>query len=237
MPRSWSSREPQPRKPGRWRGFATTAGFGSRWLTTARSTCGSCRRATVPLTSSTGTTSAGCACSTTASCWSESQATPDSASIPMATFASTDRSPRVLTWQRRRALPPSMPEAILDALLGLDITTWSYINDDGSVVHLGPTAQDFYAAFGLGEDETGIGAVDADGVAMVSIQALAELLDQKDADIEGLEASAVSARGSCCRPARRAVGRGDTPWLCLPLLRGHGKLVAAQHARNVARMC
>lgn len=79
-------------------------------------------------------------------------------------------------------------EAILDALLGLDITTWSYINDDGSVVHLGPTAQDFYAAFGLGEDETGIGAVDADGVAMVSIQALAELLDQKDADIEGLEA-------------------------------------------------
>jgi hypothetical protein len=68
----------------------------------------------------------------------------------------------------------------------MDITTWSYVGDDGAVVHLGPTAQDFYAAFGLGEDETGIAAVDADGVAMVSIQALAELLEQKDADIERL---------------------------------------------------
>ena len=88
----------------------------------------------------------------------------------------------------KEGFAPVDAEAILDALLAMDITTWSYIEDDGSVVHLGPTAQDFHAAFGLGEDPTGIAAVDADGVAMVSIQALAELLEQKDADLESMEA-------------------------------------------------
>ena len=37
---------------------------------------------------------------------------------------------------------------------------------------MGPTAQDFYAAFGLGEDERHISTVDADGVALAAIQGL-----------------------------------------------------------------
>ncbi len=41
--------------------------------------------------------------------------------------------------------------------------------------HLGPTAEDFYAAFGLGSD-AGIGTVDADGVALATIQALYQLM-------------------------------------------------------------
>ena len=38
--------------------------------------------------------------------------------------------------------------------------------------HLGPMAQDFFSTFGLGRGETTIDAIDADGVAMASIQAL-----------------------------------------------------------------
>ncbi len=41
-------------------------------------------------------------------------------------------------------------------------------------------AQDFYAAFGLGNSDTHIGTVDADGVALAAIQGLYQLLEEKD---------------------------------------------------------
>ncbi len=46
------------------------------------------------------------------------------------------------------------------------------LSEADKVRHLGPTAQDFYAAVGLGSDERSIGTVDADGVALVAVQAL-----------------------------------------------------------------
>ncbi len=61
---------------------------------------------------------------------------------------------------------------ILERLAGLELSTWSYRHTPG-VRHLGPTAQDFAAVFGLGGSDTGIAAVDADGVALAAIQALA----------------------------------------------------------------
>ena len=38
--------------------------------------------------------------------------------------------------------------------------------------HVGPMAQDFYAAFGVGEDDRDITSIDEDGVALAAIQAL-----------------------------------------------------------------
>ncbi|MEW5928479.1 MAG: tail fiber domain-containing protein [Gemmatimonadota bacterium] len=63
-------------------------------------------------------------------------------------------------------------EDVLDRLRGLSITTWSYKADGDEVRHLGPTAQGFRAAFGLGREETTIATVDADGVALAAAQAL-----------------------------------------------------------------
>jgi len=37
---------------------------------------------------------------------------------------------------------------------------------------MGPTAQDFKAAFELGEDPLGINSIDADGVALAAVKAL-----------------------------------------------------------------
>jgi hypothetical protein len=68
-------------------------------------------------------------------------------------------------------------EDVLDRLRGMPIRSWSYRVDDASVRHLGPTAQDFRAAFGLGMDELTIGTVDADGVALSAAQALADRTD------------------------------------------------------------
>ena len=63
-------------------------------------------------------------------------------------------------------------EDVLSRLRNLPITSWSYRVDADGVRHIGPMAQDFHAAFGLGDDEKTIGTVDADGVALAAAQAL-----------------------------------------------------------------
>ena len=63
-------------------------------------------------------------------------------------------------------------EAVLGRIARLPIQSWNYRTEGRGVRHVGPTAQDFYAAFGLGEGETTITTVDADGVALLAIQAL-----------------------------------------------------------------
>lgn len=59
----------------------------------------------------------------------------------------------------------------------------SYLAEDPSVRHLGPTAQDFRAAFGLGIDDVSIGTVDADGVALAAAKALAARTDHLKAEL------------------------------------------------------
>jgi hypothetical protein len=59
----------------------------------------------------------------------------------------------------------------LDKVAALPISTWSYIADK-DVRHVGPMAQDFYAAFNVGMDDKHISMVDADGVSLAAIQAL-----------------------------------------------------------------
>ena len=44
-------------------------------------------------------------------------------------------------------------------------------------------AQDFHAAFGLGESERYISSSDADGIALAAIQGLYEIVQEKDAEI------------------------------------------------------
>jgi hypothetical protein len=63
-------------------------------------------------------------------------------------------------------------EDVLARLRGMPIATWSYRAEDDMIRHLGPTAQNFRAAFGLGANETTIATVDADGVALAAAQAL-----------------------------------------------------------------
>ncbi len=63
-------------------------------------------------------------------------------------------------------------EEVLGKLAGMPIREWSYKAQDAAIRHVGPTAQDFRAAFGLGEDPLRIGTLDADGVALAAIQAL-----------------------------------------------------------------
>ena len=65
--------------------------------------------------------------------------------------------------------------------------TWNYKTQDPSIRHIGPMAQDFYAAFGLGVDDRHIGTVDADGVALAAIQGLYDVVHEKDAAFASLQ--------------------------------------------------
>ena len=47
-------------------------------------------------------------------------------------------------------------------------------------------AQDFYAAFGVGEDDRHITTIDEDGVALAAIKGLNAKVDRKDAEIAEL---------------------------------------------------
>ncbi len=61
---------------------------------------------------------------------------------------------------------------ILRKVAELPVTAWRYKSEDEDVRHIGPTAQDFMAAFELGESDKHIGTVDALGVALAAIQEL-----------------------------------------------------------------
>jgi hypothetical protein len=77
---------------------------------------------------------------------------------------------------------------ILERLSGIPIETWNYKTQDPSIRHIGPMAQDFYAAFKVGADDKHSGTVDADGVALAAIQGMYEIIQEKDAQIASLEA-------------------------------------------------
>ncbi|HEX3466908.1 MAG TPA: tail fiber domain-containing protein [Candidatus Elarobacter sp.] len=61
--------------------------------------------------------------------------------------------------------------AVLDKVDALPISRWSYKTEHG-VRHVGPMAQDFYAAFKVGADDKHITSIDEDGVALAAIRAL-----------------------------------------------------------------
>jgi hypothetical protein len=75
---------------------------------------------------------------------------------------------------RKHRIAPVSGEDVLARLRDLPVTTWSYRVDDDRVRHMGPMAQDFYAAFKLGSDSISIGTVDAAGVALAAAKALEE---------------------------------------------------------------
>jgi len=82
---------------------------------------------------------------------------------------------------------PIDPQQILEGVANMPISTWNYTTQDSTIRHIGPVAQDFYAAFGTGESERTITTIDADGVALAAIQALNQSLQEKETHLQILE--------------------------------------------------
>jgi len=83
-------------------------------------------------------------------------------------------------------LHPVTGTQVLAKLATVPMFTWNY-RTNPSVRHIGPMAQDFRAAFGLGEDEKHIGIVDSEGVALAAIQELYRMNLEKDKQIQAMQ--------------------------------------------------
>lgn len=85
-------------------------------------------------------------------------------------------------------LRPVNSRQVLRTVLQLPITYWNFREDPSEALHLGPTAQDFHAFFGLGAHERYISAVDADGVNMAALKGLHAVLQEKLTELERIRA-------------------------------------------------
>ena len=74
-------------------------------------------------------------------------------------------------------------DTVLDKVSSLPITEWSY-KAAPTNRHIGPMAQDFHAAFGLGADNKLISPRDLASVSLVAIQAQQDLIDRQAEAIE-----------------------------------------------------
>jgi hypothetical protein len=63
-------------------------------------------------------------------------------------------------------------EEILEKIEQLEITQWNYKTESDEVTHIGPTAQDFKEAFGVGSNDKSISTIDPSGVALVAVKEL-----------------------------------------------------------------
>jgi hypothetical protein len=82
--------------------------------------------------------------------------------------------------------PPLDGFDVLRKVVDLPVSTWRYRADPETVRHLGPMAQDWWEAFGLGGDDRTISLVDTNGVALVCIQALHRLVEENRQEISDL---------------------------------------------------
>jgi hypothetical protein len=78
------------------------------------------------------------------------------------------------------------PESVLDTLSSLPVSRWQYRSDETGAQHIGPMAEEFHRAFGLGSDDKHIAPADLAGVAVVSVQALRQRVVKQAAEIERL---------------------------------------------------
>ena len=82
---------------------------------------------------------------------------------------------------------PIRKQDVLEKVADLQITRWNLKAQGPEILHVGPMAQDVHAAFELGASQRHINSSDADGVALVAIQALYERSEEKGRQAQQLQ--------------------------------------------------
>jgi hypothetical protein len=80
------------------------------------------------------------------------------------------------------------PAEVLERVSKLPITRWDY-KQDAATDHIGPMAQDFYAAFNVGPDNRHITTIDEGGVALAAIQGLDQKVESENATLRSENAA------------------------------------------------
>lgn len=87
---------------------------------------------------------------------------------------------------KKENFEPVDKHEVLARVSDLPLSAYNFKEDTSR--HVGPMAQDFHAAFGLGPDEKHIAPLDAAGVALAAIQGLDEIRREQETEIERLKA-------------------------------------------------
>ncbi|MBB1391281.1 tail fiber domain-containing protein [Shewanella sp. SG44-6] len=80
---------------------------------------------------------------------------------------------------------------ILKLIANLDIYSWSYIQDAGKIIHIGPMAEEFFETFSVGVDNKHISPTDTSGISLAAIKALMNKVESQNEKIEKLENSLI----------------------------------------------
>jgi hypothetical protein len=80
-------------------------------------------------------------------------------------------------------------EDVLRRIRSVPVTTWNYKTQDRAIRHIGPMAQDLFAAFGVGESNRLINTIDIDGVNLAGVRALDDRTIQQEERVKALEKS------------------------------------------------
>jgi len=81
---------------------------------------------------------------------------------------------------------PLSPRNVLAEVAELPVMVWNFKKDENDTRHVGPTAEDFYGAFGLGTTDKYISDGDTTGIALLAIQGLHEVVQEKNQEIDEL---------------------------------------------------
>ncbi len=95
----------------------------------------------------------------------------------------------------KEAIVPVDGGSVLERVRELPIYEWSYQGQPENR-HLGPMAQDFHAAFGLGHNDTSLAPGDLAGVSVAAIRELSEIVSAQEAEIADLRASVDELRAA-----------------------------------------
>ncbi|HEX8320387.1 tail fiber domain-containing protein [Longimicrobium sp.] len=86
-------------------------------------------------------------------------------------------------------------EDVLRRLRSVPVNSWNYIGEQAGVRHMGAFSEDFYSAFGLGNDRLAISHLDADGVNLAGVKALDARTTAQAEQITALQAENAALRG------------------------------------------
>jgi hypothetical protein len=101
-------------------------------------------------------------------------------------------------------------EELLRRLAAIPITTWNYKTEAKAMRHLGPMAQDFFAAFHLGDSDKAISTVDEGGVALAAAKALEARTATQQQRIDALQRENAELRERLDRIEKR-LEKNDHP--------------------------
>jgi hypothetical protein len=103
----------------------------------------------------------------------------------------------------KSAIVPLDGSTILAKVAALPVSEWSYTAQGTGIRHIGPMAQDFYAAFQVGEDNRHITTIDEGGVALAAIKGLHDENERLRARLAGQSAQIAALQTELTRIAAK----------------------------------